>query len=53
MQTVLALFWHVIMAITGALGFALGIAAIMLCCGSAAVGCLWKWRGRKGGDADI
>jgi hypothetical protein len=47
-QTVLAIFWHIILALTGALGFAaLVVAGAALCCGGAAFGCAWLWRGRR------
>jgi len=48
MQTVLAIFWHVILALVGALGFAaLVVAGAALCCGGAAFGCACIWRGLK------
>jgi hypothetical protein len=52
MQTVLGIFWHIILALTGALGFAALIAAgAALACGGAFFGGSWcwrSWRGRRG-----
>ena len=45
MQTVLVIFWQLVMALVGALGFAaLVVAGLALCCGGAAIGCAWLWR---------
>jgi hypothetical protein len=52
MQTVLGIFWHIVLALTGALGFAaLVIGAAALFCGGAFMGCAcwWRGRGRRGG----
>jgi hypothetical protein len=46
MRSVLEIFWHIILALTGALGFgALVVGGIALACGGAAFGCGWAWRG--------
>ena len=48
MRSVLGVFWHIIMALTGALGFAaLVVGAGVLACGGTAAGCAWLWRGRQ------
>ena len=48
MQTVLEIFWHIVLALTGALGFAaLVLGGVGLFCGGAAFGCAWLWRGRR------
>ena len=46
MQTVLGIFWHIVLALTGALGFAaLIIAGATLAFGCGAMGCGYAWRG--------
>ena len=53
MQTVLEIFWALVLALTGALGFAaLVVGGAALVCGSAAFGCAWLWRGRRRRRAD-
>lgn len=48
MQTVLEIFWALVIALTGALGFAALVAGgTVLACGGAAFGCAWLWRGRR------
>lgn len=45
MRSVLDVFWHIILALVGALGFAaLIVGAAALACGGAAMGCAWGWR---------
>lgn len=52
MRSVLEIFWHIILALLGALGFgALIMGAVALACGGAAMGCGWLWRRRRGRGA--
>lgn len=52
MQTVLGIFWHIVLALTGALGFAaLVVGGAALCCGCGVIGGGWcwrRWRRRRG-----
>ena len=46
MRSVIEIFWHIILALVGALGFgALIVAGTALACGGAAMGCGYAWRG--------
>lgn len=46
MRSVIEIFWHIILALVGALGFgALIVAGAALACGGAAMGCGYAWRG--------
>jgi len=49
MQSVLGIFWHIVMALMGALSFAaMMVGGAALACGGAFFGCAWLWRGRRG-----
>lgn len=46
MRSVIEIFWHIILALVGALGFAaLIVAGVALACGCGAMGCGYAWRG--------
>ena len=46
MRSVIEIFWHIILALIGALGFgALILGAAALACGGAAISCSYVWRG--------
>ncbi len=46
MRSVIEIFWHIILALIGALGFgALIVAGTALVCGGAMMGCGYAWRG--------
>ena len=45
MRSVIEVFWHIILALTGALGFgALVLGALALACSGALLGSGWCWR---------
>ncbi len=46
MRSVIEIFWHIVLALVGALGFAaLIVAGVALACGCGAMGCGYVWRG--------
>lgn len=45
MRSVIEIFWHIILALLGALGFgALILAGVALACGCGVLGTTWCWR---------